>query len=149
MKYRFGHIWSEKDFTNMGWNSSRLYGLLLPGRNHKLTLMLDYVLQRPKSGISDLKQWELIPVNLIYENVVDLEIKITMSKYTEIDIIDVSRSNERLTPNGKMTYWDYYIELSSDNFLQFTATNFTQRAIANPVVTKNSDLNREGDFLKS
>lgn len=147
MKYPLGYTWSDADFALLGWNNNRLYGWVLPGRNHQLTLFLDYSLRNPIAN-NDFGKWELVPVELIFENVVNLKINLNMENYSEVDITSINRNNKHLTPNNKMTYWDYKINLSCEGFISFTSTGFNQKTLSSPIVSETYDLGRESVFLQ-
>ena len=147
MNYPVGHTWTDSDFTMMGWNNTRLYGWVFPGRNHQFLLLLDYTLRNPITDES-FANYELVPVELAFENVVNLKINLHMENYSEIDIVNIERTNKRLTPNGKMTYWDYSITLSNEGLISFSATGYTQKTLSNPVVSETYDLGRESVFTR-
>jgi len=146
MVYLIGHSWTDTDFTMMGWNNNRLYGWVLPGRNHQLVLLIDYSLRNPISD-KEFGKWELVPVELIFENVINLKISLDMENYSELDIVNIERTNKRPTPNGRMIYWDYLIKLTNEAFISFTSTGFIQKTLSNPVVSETYDLDRESEFL--
>lgn len=142
MAVRKGTVWTDKDFSELGWNSCRLYAVVLPGRRHELKLILDYSLHTPQP--SDMRGiWELVPVELLFQNVVDLEICLRTEKLSEIDIINIVRENRRPTPNSKHEYEDYRIYLSNDGILTFAATGFKQIATADSAMSSRPDLDRE------
>lgn len=138
-------IWSGDDFDQLGWNMSRLYGIVLPGRQHRLTFHVDYILESPLSNTSD-EDWSIAPAKLEFFDVVGLNIQLAQTNHSEVCFVSVERSNQRPTPNGKLVYWDYKIELSSESIIEFTATGFQKTLLANSEKTENQDLDREMVF---
>jgi len=135
-------VWSDEDYDKLGWNMSRLYGFRLPGRNHRMIFDLDYILESPLNktphGI-----YKIAPATLEFFNVVDLKIQMDQGKFGETSFVSLERSNLRLTPNGKMNYWDYRIELSPDALIEFTSTGFRQTLLEGPTISEFPDLDRE------
>lgn len=138
--------WTDDDFDELGWNNNRVYGFILPGRSRKFTLLLDYALRNPLSKDS-FSQWELVPVQLTFENVINLVLNIDSGNYSETDIVNVVRQAGGHTPNGKMQQWDYRIELSPYGLITFTATSFIQTSLAASSSSEKYDLDRENTFL--
>ncbi len=108
MNEQKGAVWTDEDFSQLGWNMSRLYNLTMPGRKHRMVFHLDYVLESPLNKTAHSK-WKIIPAKLEFFGVVDLKAKINQSNYSETDFVSIERSNKRPTPNGKLVYWDYQI----------------------------------------
>jgi len=144
--YSVGHEWTNRDFTTLGWNASRLYGWILPGREHKFLLHIDYCLKTPITDQA-IGKYEIVPVELIFEDVVGLKINIDLDNYTELDITHIERTNKRSSPNGKLTYWDFHVSLSVGGEISFTSTGFTQTTLSNPIITEGFDLDREIKLL--
>jgi hypothetical protein len=142
MTYPIGYTWSEESFDEMRWNNNRLYGLFLPGRSHKFTLLLDYCLRNTMTNPNN-KKWQLVPVQLTFENVINLKINTDHQNYTETDIVSISRENKKLTPNGKIFNWDYSIHLSPEGSISFTSTGFKQITLSAPILSETYDLDRE------
>lgn len=142
MSVRRGKKWEDKDFDQLGWNNNRVYGFMLPGRRHKFKLFLDYAIQNPISD-TEIGKWELVPVELVFADVVNLRIDLDIENFSEIGIVNIERGNRRPTPNGKLVYWDYVIDVSPGNSIAFSSTSFTQTAVANSVISDAYDLDRE------
>ena len=147
MSYHAGHKWTDFDFPKLGWKASRLYGWILPGRQHQFVLFIDYCLRHPITN-PEFNQYELVPAELIFENVIGLKINLDMDSYSELDIVNIERINNRPSPNGKITLWDYTVSLSREGSISFTSTGFTQTTLSEPVITDNFDLDRETEFLR-
>lgn len=135
-------VWTDKDYNQLGWNMSRLYGLSLPGRQHIMSFQLDYVLESPLNN-TDHGTWKVAPAKLEFFDVVDLKIQLDQNNYSETSFVSLERSNMRPTPNGKLNYWDYRIEFSPDAVIEFTSTGFRQTLLEEPTITEFQDLDRE------
>lgn len=141
-----GKVWNDSDFTELNWNLTRLGGLMLPGVSHELIFLLDYALRNPMD-FSDEKKWELVPVSLTFYNVVNLKIEIDLGNYTELDIVHISREWRGYTPNGKLNYWHFRIDLNPSGIVSFLSTSFNQTAIEDSEVTENYSFERESKVL--
>ena len=145
IKNKSNLVWTDEDYSQLGWSMSRLYGLILPGRQHCLSLQLDYVLESPLRKTTH-GVWKVAPAKLDFFDVIDLKIKMKQRNFSEVTFVSLERSNMRPTPNGKLIYWDYRIEFSPDALIEFTSTGFRQLLIGDVETTEFQDLDREMSF---
>ena len=138
MKVR--ECWLDSDFADMGWHDSRLYAVVLPDEEFKLTLDIDYIFKWEKSSDSVTGFW-VSPCDLIFSNVSNFKVEIDFGNTNLLFISDIKRTNERLTPNGKYTEWDYEIECDN-GLISFSATGFEQRVRKQPVLSESQDLDK-------
>ncbi len=132
-------LWSDQDFQYMGWHDSRIYSLMLPDEDFRISLDIDYIFKWERSGE---KQGFLVsPCNLEFINVSSFKVDIDYNDSMLIFISEIKRFNERLTPNGKLTHWDFEIECDCGS-IYFSATGFEQKVRSQPILSKTQDLNK-------
>ncbi len=134
------NVWTDSDFNEMGWHDCRLYSVIIPGEDLKLKFNLDYIFEVEKKE-NEFKGFWVAPCELHFFNVIGLKINIEITDTILLFISDIRRLNERLTPNGKSTEWDYEIECDNGD-ISFSATGFRQELKSQPILSKTYDLNR-------
>lgn len=132
-------IWTNDDFSEMGWHDSRLYQLKFPDEGCNFVLYLDYIFKWEKQDDDFFKFW-VSPCEMIFHNVVDADINISFKKSIGIDIIDIKRTKIGLTPNGKMIDWKYLIETDKGN-IELIATDFQMKVISQPIFSSSQSIN--------
>jgi len=130
-------IWEDSDFESMGWHDARLYSISFPDDEFRFNLSIDYIFQWDKEG-DHFKFW-VSPCDMTFENVSNFKANVDFRDTMLIFISDLKRSNPRLSPNGKMTIWDYVIECDNGE-ISFSATGFEQKVKAQPVLSETQDL---------
>lgn len=131
-------IWDNKDFEVMGWHDSRLYSVSFPDENFELKFSLDYIFKTEKINDSAYNFW-VSRCSLVFKNVSDVQINLYFENSIGIDVQELKRTNNRKSPNGKSTIWDYILETDKGN-IQFSATGFVQKMLFDPRKTESMDL---------
>lgn len=134
-------IWSDDDFTDMGWHDCRLYGIKLPNEKFNFSFDLDYIFRWIKSG-DQFDGFDVAPCVLTFFNVSRLKIDLNYQENLLCFISDIKRGNMRPSPNGKFLLHNYTIECDAGN-ISFSATGFEQRVKSVPIRSENQDLKRE------
>ena len=137
-------IWTDNDFEQMGWHDCRLYGFFFDYKNFDLVLNIDYIFEWVKDQNNPNKfiGFQVAPCSLIFEACTDLKISIDLNNTSDIIINRLKRENPRLTPNGKFTEMDYFIDLNNENTLSFSAIGYRQILNDKPTFSENQDLGR-------
>jgi len=130
-------IWTNSDFEIMGWHDCRIYAMSFPDEKFKFYLELDYIFKWEKY-YEGYKFW-VSPCHLIFENIYDLRVEMDFQDSIGLYMIEIKRLNPRLSPNQKMTIWDYIIECDSGRIF-VSASGFTQIVIKQPVLSETQDL---------
>jgi hypothetical protein len=104
---------------------------------------IDYIFKWYQEG-NQFVGWDVAPCTLEFENVFGLKASLNWKidgnsndGYTSIQ--DITRSNARPTANGKLTVWDYHIELNSGE-IAFSATGYKQTLRSPAVFSETQDL---------
>jgi hypothetical protein len=134
-------LWTDSDFEAMGWHDCRFYAVTLPDEQFQMKLDIDYIFALDESMSEDLKFW-VSPCDLIFENISQFKINVDFEDSMLLFIGDIKRTNPRLSPNKKVTIWDYFINCDNGS-VSFSATGFKQILRAAPVLSKTQDLNRK------
>ncbi|MUZ71287.1 hypothetical protein GOZ90_01240 [Agrobacterium vitis] len=134
-------IWTDNNFLDMGWHDCRLYAIKLPTEEFGLSFDLDYILRWHREG-DVFTGFDVAPCVLTFFNVSRLTISLDYAENLLCFISDIHRSNERTSPNGLYTLWDYRIDCDVGS-LSFTSTGFEQRLTSPPLRSDTQDLNRE------
>ncbi|KQU08368.1 hypothetical protein [Rhizobium sp. Leaf453] len=143
MKYR--EIWTEADFVDMGWHDAVLYSMSFPQANYTIRLDIDYIFKWHWEREA-VRRWDVAPCTLEFNNVSDLRVSLDWQTQGDTSIQDITRTNSRLSPNGKIMLWDYQIELDVGD-LRFTATGFTQTVRKPPIFSTSQALDQRGESL--
>ncbi|WP_196138288.1 hypothetical protein [Aliikangiella sp. G2MR2-5] len=133
--------WSDSDFENMGWHDCRLYDLAFPDENFELKLDIDYIFEWLKDNKGDVSGFLVSPCELVFENVSAFKVDVDFNDSMFLFIENIMRFNERLTPNKKMTMWDFKIECEH-GYISFSATGFKQKIMKPPVRSETQDIKR-------
>jgi hypothetical protein len=131
-------VWTDEDFDIMGWHDSRLYSFSMPNEKFEFALDIDYIFKWEKSGDQYLGFW-VSASDIVFHNVSDFRIEIDQGQALLCFIMDLTRKNSRLSPNGKCTLWDYEIELDT-GAISFTSTGFIQRLKHQPILSETQSL---------
>lgn len=133
------NTWTDDEFEDLGWHDCRLYAIQLPDENFKLSFDVDYIFKWEKE--SDQFKFWVSPCDLVFSNVSGLKVDLDYRDSMLMFISEVKRSNPRLSPNGKVTIWDYLIECDNGD-IAFSATGFRQTVRSQPVLSESQDLRR-------
>ncbi len=117
-------FWIDSGFDNIGCNNSSHLAITIPDEDH--TLSLDISLFAGELFSERQPNIAYVPANLTFFNVVNLTVKIDQQNVVGLDIVSIERSEPRPTPNRKLEYRDYSIELSPYGLIEFTSTGFRQ-----------------------
>jgi hypothetical protein len=130
--------WTNNDFDEMGWHDSRLYKIKFPDDEFNFTIYLDYIFKWEKGNDGFFKFW-VSPCEMIFKNVFNLDMNISFKKSINIDIDNIKRDKAGLTPNGKMTNWNFLIE-TDKGFIELMGTDFEMNVISQPVFINSQDI---------
>lgn len=126
-------LWETEDFEEMGWHDARIYSIVVPGEDYKLKLDIDYIFKWELKG--EFFNFWVSPCSLSFLDVSDLKINIDFKNNLMLFISDINRFNERLSPKGKFTVWDYEIECDN-GMISFSATGYEQQVRKPPVFSE-------------
>lgn len=134
------YIWSEKDFSIMGWHDSKIWGFLAETDSFEFMVDLDYIFQwvRPKEGETHFNFW-VAPVTMVFENAFDILLDIE-SRQGELKVADLHIENERKTKNGLFSEYDFRFECQEGEF-KISATGFKMYVRKAPILQSRQALN--------
>ncbi|MGS2765235.1 hypothetical protein [Sinomicrobium sp. M5D2P9] len=135
-------IWSEADFEEMGWHDSHIHAISFPNNDLELSLDIDYLFKSILDDTSSLYNFWVSPCILLFFNVLNLKISIDFQNTIGLDILDINRLNPRLSPNGKMTLWDFEI-VTEKGYIKFESSGYRQVVKKQPMLSQSQVLNRE------
>lgn len=136
------NIWTEADFEDMGWHDSYLYSISFPDENQKLIFDIDYIFKWVLDETSNLYNFWVSPSTLTFISVLNLKIDLNFQNSVGLDILDINRSNPRLSLNGKVTLWDYSI-LTDKGSISFESSGYIQNIRKQPILSNSQILMRE------
>jgi len=133
------YIWSEDDFSIMGWHDSKIWGFLADSENFEFMVDLDYIFQwvHPKEGETYFKFW-VAPVTMVFENAYDIFLDIE-SRQGELEVADLHMENKRKTKNGRFDEHDFRFECQEGDF-KVSATGFKMYVRKAPVLQSGQTL---------
>jgi len=146
-------IWTDKDFSVMGWHDNRFYGFSFDYLNHNLILDIDYIFE----WLTDIQNpghytgFIVAPCTLIFESCSAIKINFDLKDTTDLVINEIKRHTPRLTPNGKFNEYTYKIILDNGD-VEFSSVGFIQKVRELPKIIKNQDLgygNNRREMFKS
>lgn len=135
-------IWTEDEFSQMGWHDNLIYGFASdvidenePWKN-ELYFDIDYIFRwiQPKSPNSHFTFW-ISPCTLVFKNVFDLKIDIDMSHYFQIQISDLKRA-EHENDSSHQNYFSWEIELVDVGEISFNSIGFNQIVRKKPIYSE-------------
>ena len=135
-------IWSEADFEQMGWHDSHIHAISFPNKDLELSLDIDYLFKSIPDDTSSLYNFWVSPCILLFFNVLNLKISIDFQNTIGLDILDINRLNPRLSPNGKMTLWDFEI-VTDKGYIKFESSGYRQVVKKQPILSQSQVLARE------
>jgi len=130
-------IWTDSEFDDLGWHDCRLYRMQFPDENFRLSFDIDYIFKWEK--VSEHFKFWVAPCDLMFSDVSGLKINVDYKDSMLMFISEVKRSNPRLSPNGKVTIWDFLIECDNGQII-FSSTGFRQTIRSQPVLSESQDL---------
>lgn len=136
-----GKIFTEADFLAMSWHDCRVYGIEFPREDFNFKFSIDYIFDWIKKEDGGCSGFLVAPCELMFFNVTDFEISIFQNRELTFSIDKISRENERLTPNGKLTEWRYIVQLEN-GVISFSATGYSMRVLEDARVSSYQDLGR-------
>lgn len=135
-------IWTEADFEEMGWHDSYIYAISFPNEDLEFILDIDYLFKRVLDDKTNLYKFWVSPCTLVFFDVVGLEMNLDFGNSISLDIQDINRSNSRLSPNGKITLWDF--EIATDKgYIKFESSGYRQIVKKQPIFSQSQVLTRE------
>lgn len=132
-------IWTDKDFSVMGWHDSKVWGFMPNTEEFEFMIDLDYIFMwvHPKEDETYFKFW-VSPVTMVFENAYDISIDIE-SMQGEIEVSDLHMENERKTKNGKLNEFDFRFKCQEGE-LKLIATGFKMFVRKPPVLQNGQTL---------
>lgn len=135
-------IWTDEDFEDMGWHDSHIHAISFPNEDLELSLDIDYLFKWIQDDISNLYNFWVSPCILLFFNVLHLKISIDFQNTIGLDILDIKRRNPRLSPNGKITLWDFEI-VTDKGDIKFESSGYRQIIKKQPISSQSQVLARE------
>jgi hypothetical protein len=116
-------VWSESDFTEMGWHDSIVYSSVANPDDFEYLLDLDYIFQwvHPKEDGKSFKFW-VAPVTMVFDNVSSIQLDIE-SEQGYVQVSNLGISDPQKTPNGKFTTHAYRFECQ-EGIISLRATGY-------------------------
>ncbi len=130
--------WTNDDFNYLGWHDSRIYKITFPNEELNFIIYIDYIFKWEKEDNNFFKFW-VSPCKLIFKNISDLELNISLKGYVGIDIDEIKREKMGLTPNKKMTDWKFIID-TDRGVIELIATDFEMIVISQPKLLNSQDM---------
>lgn len=125
------NIWTDDDFNSMGWHDVRLYLLRFPNENLEMSFTIDYIFKWEKTNENNFQIWSS-PCELIFGEVLNLELNLSFSDTACIDILSIVREYKELSSGG-ITIWNYRIE-TDRGVISFDSVGFKQIVKSSPVL---------------
>jgi hypothetical protein len=118
-------VWTTEDFDVMGWHDSKVHAFGMPVDQFELCLDIDYILKwvDPVPPTKPFTFW-VAPATLVFENVMDFKLEMDTISPT-FDILSLKRSDETLSPNGRLRLWRWEIDGVGGN-IGFQSSGYTQ-----------------------
>ena len=133
--------WTNEDFEEMNWHDVQLYSVRFYENNYNLTFDNDYLFKWELNEKTKKYRFWISPCKLTFLDVSDLRIDLDFQNVVGVSVENITRSNGRKSPNGKMKTWDYTIETNVGR-ISFSATDYVQDVLAQPVLSKSQILGR-------
>lgn len=132
-------VWTENDFSVMGWHDSKIWGFLPETEEFQFMLDLDYIFQwvHPKGKSKYFKFW-VSPVTMVFENSYDIILDIESSQ-GEIEVSDLKMENFRKAPNGIVDVYDFIFECNEGE-IKISSSGFKLYVRSAPVLQNNQHL---------
>lgn len=132
-------IWSEKDFSIMGWHDSKIWAFLADAENFTFMVDLDYIFQwvPPNEGEGYFKFW-VAPVTMVFENAFDIVLDIK-STQGEFNVADLHMENEKKAKNDCFSDYDFRFECQEGDF-KLSATGFKMYVRKAPTLQSRQSL---------
>ncbi|MBB4238938.1 hypothetical protein [Rhizobium esperanzae] len=144
MTYRT--IYSDVDFAEMGWHDATVYSITFPQANFTISFDIDYIFKWHRTQ-TELRGWDVAPCTLEFQNISDLKMSLDWQMQGDTTILDITRQNRQLSPNGKFVCWDYRVELDV-GVVSFTATGFEQVVRTPSIFSESQSLGRKNRVLE-
>jgi hypothetical protein len=126
------NIWTEKDFDSMSWHDNYIHCIYFPGEECELKLDIDYIFSWELNESDNLYQYWISPCWLTFLNVSKLRLNLDFDLSVGLEIVNITKTEPRLSPNKKLTIWTYVIE-TDKGMITFQSTGFEQR-VNNPPI---------------
>lgn len=134
-------IWTEKDFEEMGWHDSHIHAIFFPNEDLTLSLDIDYLFEWDLDNKLNQYNFWVSPCILYFFNVLNLKIFIDFQDTIGLDIVDLNRKSPHLSPDRKMTLWDFEI-ITDKGDIKFESSGYRQVIIEQPTFSKSHILGR-------
>ncbi len=132
--------WINSDYEEMGWHDSRIYAFHLPLDDFKFVLEIDYLFEWVKQEDESFKFW-VSPCSLIFLDTLNIKFDIDFENHVDLYIDDILRGNERLSPNGRTTIWDFIIH-TDKGVMSFVSSGIEQKVHKQPILSDSQTLAR-------
>ncbi|HMG66707.1 MAG TPA: hypothetical protein VK588_03440 [Chitinophagaceae bacterium] len=138
-------LWTEADFESMSWHDSRLYSISFPNEKLKMTFDIDYLFKWEINKIDNLYNFWVSPCDLIFSDVLNLEINFDFKNTVGLYIDNIARFNSRASFNEQKIIWHYKIT-TDKGIISFEGTEFIQIVKKQPILTNSQVLDRKDVF---
>lgn len=128
--------WTDADFAAMSWHDARLYSFGIPDEQFQFSIDIDYIF-----SWDEVTQFTVAPCSLTFFNVSDFSVKLDFSNHMLLYIVEVKKTNPRLSPNEQFTMWDYDIQCDH-GAITFSATHFEMALKELPAASEEICLGR-------
>ncbi len=134
--------WTDADYEQMGWHDAHVHAFAASPETYEFLLDIDYIVrwEGPDPAEGYYTFW-VAPATLVFHNASAIEVHIGPSQ-GDMQILDLERTDEQLTPNGTMTYWQWSSFGVAGHF-SLRATGYTQYIRQPPVRTATQYLSGE------
>jgi hypothetical protein len=136
------NIWTDEDFEKMKWHDNYIHSISFPGADCKMSFDIDYIFEWELNEEQNLYKFWISPCVIIFSSVLNLKIAIDFNNSVGLDISEIKRLNPRLSPNGKMTIWDYIVDTDKGT-ITFESTGYIQKVRKQPILSSRQLLPRE------
>ena len=126
--------WTDRDFELMGWHDSCIHSISFPIDQNKFVLDIDYIFEWEQKAEGDLYRFWVSPCELTFYWISNLKISLDFGITVGLDIMDITRSDPRTSPNGTAQIWKYVIDTDM-GAISFEAAGFCQMVKKQPVIS--------------
>ena len=135
-------VWSEIDFEEMGWHDCHIHAISFPQEDLELGLDIDYLFDWILDDKTNTYKFWISPCILFFFNVINLDFNIMFRNSIGLNIQNINRNNPRLSPNKKITLWDFEI-ITDKGYITFESSGYKQIVKKQPILNQYQILKRE------
>ncbi|WP_347066851.1 hypothetical protein [Flavobacterium sp. WV_118_3] len=135
-------ILTDENFEEMKWHDNYIHAISFPDENLQFGLDIDYLFDWILDNQDNTYTFIVSPCVLLFFNVSHLKIDIDFQNIIGLNILDINRINPRLSPNKKITLWDFEI-ITDKGLIKFEFSGYKQIVKEQPVFSRSQVLTRE------